>query len=150
MTTNDFEKIIQRYEDVSFRVNRRMNVLLRECIDEDLTLDQFTALRYIGLRGAVTSSEIADSFCIGKSSVTAIINRLVEKQYVTRTNDPDDRRVTYLSLTEQGEVIKDALQDRIHRLIASFLIHFKGEEAENFLATYEKLADVVERMEGSD
>lgn len=150
MVSDELEHIIQRYENVSFRVNRRLNVLLRECIDEDLTLDQFTALRYIGMRGSVTSSEIAEVFCIGKSSVTAIVNRLVEKQYVQRIGDPDDRRVTYLSLTEQGMPVRDELQKRIHRLIASFMVHFTNEEAERFLTTFEKLADVIESTEGRE
>ena len=148
MVPDDLEGVIRRYEAVSFRVNRRMNALIKECIDEDLTLDQYSALRYIGSRGTVTSTEIAEAFGIVKSAVTAITNRLIKKGYLVRRSGTADRRLTLWSLSGEGRRLMEEHQRRIHRLIASFLTHFSGEEAERFLRTYEKLADVIERTEG--
>lgn len=148
MEQYDLERMIQRFETSHFRVERRLHALFKQCIGEALTLDQFMVLRYIGKRGSVTSTEIAEWFCVGKSSVTSLMNRLVVRQYVMRTQDPTDRRILYLSLTEKGMEMKDKLDAKIKELIASFLIHFTQEEAETFLTSLEKLSNLIERTEG--
>lgn len=141
----DLERVIQRYETVHFRVERRLHVLLRQCVEDDLTVEQSMVLRYIGRHDKVTSTEISEVFCIGKSAVTSLTNRLVEKKYVQRIPDPDDRRIVYLSLTEQGHHMREKLNENMVQMLSSFLCHFSQEEAEVFLKIYEKLADVIER-----
>jgi len=143
MDKAQLSSIIARYEEASFTVTRRINAAIRERMSEDLTLDQYAVMRYMHKRDRCTSSELADSFCVGKSSVTAIINRLFDKNLIERLPDEKDRRVTYLRLTEAGLRLSEEMEDRIRELLSGYLQHFEKDEALRFIDTYEKLARVL-------
>jgi len=140
--------IIQRYEEVSFIVNRRINALIRKSMADELTLDQYSTLRYIRRNGSCTSSELSDIFCVGKSSITAIITRLFDKQLIARMPDEKDRRVTYLALTDEGKRLTDEAEERIQETLGRIMNHFDKQEAIQFIDTFEKLAVVLTEQEG--
>jgi len=143
MNNAQLSSIIQRYEEASFIVTRRINAAIRERMSDDLTLDQYAVIRYMRKRERCTSSELADTFCVGKSSVTAIIGRLFDKNLIERLPDEKDRRVTYLRLTDEGRRVSDEMEDRIRELLTKYLQHFDKEEALQFIETYEKLGRVL-------
>lgn len=144
MDADVLKQLIRRYEDASFMVNRRLGAMIREAMSGELTADQYSVMRFIQDRGRCTSSELSDLFCVGKSSITAIITRLFDKKLIRRIPDEKDRRVTYLSLTEEGEALTNRIGQLIHELLSKYLQHFDAGEAEAFIRTYEKLARVLE------
>jgi DNA-binding MarR family transcriptional regulator len=144
MDAGMLKQLIRRYENASFMVERRFNAMLRETMSGELTADQYSVMRFIQDRGRCTSSELSDLFCVGKSSITAIITRLSDKKLIRRIPDEKDRRVTYLSLTEEGEALTNRIGQMIHELLSKYLQHFDASEAEAFIRTYEKLARMLE------
>ncbi|MEY9094644.1 MarR family winged helix-turn-helix transcriptional regulator [Paenibacillus sp. RC84] len=136
-------QIIDRYESTIFTVNRRLNAMIKDRMPEELTQEQYATLRYLQRRGQCTSSELAEIFCVGKSSITAIITRLVDKELITRLPDDKDRRVTYLALTDKGTAAVNEMRLRIQELLAGVIKHFDGQEAIAFIETFEKLANVL-------
>ncbi len=136
-------EIIVRYETAMFSVNRKLNALIRSIMPEELTADQFSTLRYIRSKGRATSSELADIFCVGRSSITAIITRLTAKDLIVRRPDEKDRRVTYLELSDEGVRLTDEMEAKIKQLFTTYLVHFDSEEAMQFIYTFEKLAKVL-------
>ncbi|MGM0883515.1 MAG: MarR family winged helix-turn-helix transcriptional regulator [Bacillota bacterium] len=133
-------QIIERYEQANFVVNRRLNAMFREQMPEGLTVDQFAVLRYLCTRERCTSSELADIFCVGKSSITAIVTRLTDKKLIKRLPDDKDRRVIYLALTDEGVKMCEIMLERLQPMLANYLKHFDEQEALNFIETFEKLA----------
>ena len=148
MEKSQLASLIERYEEASFIVTRRVNAAIRERMSEDLTLDQYAVIRYMRKRDRCTSTEIADTFCVGKSSVTAIINRLHDKGLIDRFPDDRDRRVTLLRLTDEGRRLADEMEDRIQELLSGYLQHFDAKEAFTFIESYEKLAHLLMGPEG--
>ncbi len=69
-----------------------------------LTSIQLFALRAIA-EGNNATGKIAQILHCDASNVTGIIDRLTALNLVTRKEDPRDRRVKTLQLTEQGEVM---------------------------------------------
>jgi len=134
------KQLIDRYEAANFLVNRRLNAMIRELMPDDLTVDQFSTLRYLRSREKSTSSELADIFCVGKSSITAIITRLFDKNLIQRFPDEKDRRVIYLALTEEGNQVCDLMEEKIQVLLAKYINRFEEQEANYFIETFEKLA----------
>ena len=134
------QEIINRYESAYFLVNRRLNALIRERMPEGLTIDQFSTLRYLRTKEKCTSSELADIFCVGRSSITAIITRLFDKQLIQRIPDEKDRRVTYLTLTDEGQRLCDKMATEIQEMLAKYLTQFDEHEARSFIETFERLA----------
>lgn len=149
MNENMLPQIISRYEEAWFVVNRRLNALLRELVPGELTLDQVFVLRYLSTRGPSTSSELSDSFCVGKSSITAIMTRLFDKHLIKRVPDEKDRRVTFLQLTEEGARAAAEMDEKIRELLSGYIAQFEEREAETFISTFEKLARVLMSSEGS-
>jgi len=147
MGPEQISRYIDRFEAVTFVVSRRLNALIRECIDDDLTLDQFLALRYIHNRGSCTASEMAETFCVNRSAITAITTRLADKRYMERVPDRRDRRVYSLRLTERGRDVYLSAAVRIHEQLAALIRQFPVEEIEQFLDSYERLADMIKREE---
>lgn len=141
-------ELIRRYEQAYFVVEKRLHVLFKEIMPEELTVDQFVTLRFIRNRGRVTSSELAENFFVGRSSITAIINRMVDKRLIERHPDQSDRRVIYLSLTESGENLAAQLEIKMRDLLAKYLQQFQADEASSFIHTYEKLAKVLMQEPG--
>ncbi|CAM3704799.1 MarR family transcriptional regulator [Cohnella lubricantis] len=135
---------IERYKSAMFAINRRMNLLMRELVPEDLTVDQYLIMSSILSQGQCTHSELADIFCVGKSSITAIISRLFDKNLIRRIPDEKDRRVVYLALTEEGERVAREADAALESLLAGYWGHFGEEEIDQFMRTYEKLASVLQ------
>ncbi|MBD3920853.1 MarR family transcriptional regulator [Paenibacillus sp. PR3] len=140
MDKEQLSKLIDRYLASSFTVNRRLSAITRDLLPDELTLDQSAALRYLRDNGCTTSSELAEIFCVGKSSITAIITRLSDKSLIERVPDEKDRRVTYLKATPEGERLTRQFDSKLEEMLCEYLSHFTDQEAFGFIELYEKLA----------
>jgi DNA-binding MarR family transcriptional regulator len=81
-------------------------------------------LRCLGLFGEeryLTAKGIAQKMNVVKSRVSKIIDGLIKKQYIQRIKDPEDSRVSLLSLTPAGQKklneINSFLEDLHHQLL---------------------------------
>lgn len=140
----DYKKLkewIYRYERANFVVERRMHAKLRGLMPEELTVDQFKTLRYLRHNENGTASELSEYFCVGKSSVTAIITRLSDKGLIRRAQDEKDRRVIKLVLTDEGKRLCDEMEGQVQSLLAGIIEHFDLNEVVAFIETFEKLAE---------
>jgi DNA-binding MarR family transcriptional regulator len=138
------QELINRYIAVSFKVTKKAESLIKEQIGDDLTTDQHYILRYIYQSKECTSSELADVFEVNKSAITAIVNRMVDREWIERTRDENDRRVIYLTLSKKGINLFEKTEERIHCLVESIINQFNREEIQNFIQIYEKLAGILE------
>lgn len=65
-------------------------------------LSQCQALVEIGRREALTVNGLAEILMLDKSTTSRIIQYLVDQGWVTRTENPDDRRILEVTLTPEG------------------------------------------------
>ena len=65
------------------------------------------------------------------------------KGLIKRTRDKKDRRIVYLTLTEEGKEIYRKTEERIRQVVETLIRQFDLEEIQQFLATYEKLNKVL-------
>lgn len=143
MEEKQIETLINRYLSVSFSVTKKVENLIKESIGDFITYDQHYTLRYIHLGGTCTSTELADAFEVKKSAITAIINRLTEKELIKRTRDEKDRRVIYLTLTDKGSICYTKTEKKIKKVVESFITSFDESEIVTFIEMYEKLNTVL-------
>jgi len=141
----DIHYLSDRYEELTFLVHKRGEFLTNQEISDELTYDQHFTMRYIMKNDLCTSTDLAKNFYVKKSAITAIINRLVEKDFVRRDRDTKDRRVVYLKLTEKGIRFYEECHKKIHDVVARLISHFTEEEIDAFMNTYEKVAKVLEK-----
>jgi DNA-binding MarR family transcriptional regulator len=88
--------------DAIGRLGRRMRA---ERAATDLSLGQWAALRTLDSHGPMTPSELAAHEKVQPPSVTKILARLEQLDYVSRTPDPLDRRQVVLAATPAGRAL---------------------------------------------
>ncbi len=75
----------------------------------------------------LSASEITDLLHITSSGGTHLFNPLEKAGYITRMQDPRDRRISLIGLTEKGIETTNALLAEIHEQFTG-LIDYLGEE----------------------
>lgn len=140
---SNYHAAIDRYISAHFVVNKGISAWITEITPPTLTNEQYQILGVLHERKCCTSTELAEIFMVGKSSITAIITRLVEHGYVERASNTQDRRQIYLSLTEIGEEIFKGSEAKLCDMISNILVHFSADEIESFVSKYEKLAQLI-------
>jgi DNA-binding MarR family transcriptional regulator len=78
-------------------------------LDYDLTLQQLRVFAFVLARGQTPITRVAGALSIKPNVATGIIQRLVERGLVERSEDPDDRRVRLLKVTDRGFELIDEL-----------------------------------------
>jgi DNA-binding MarR family transcriptional regulator len=63
--------------------------------------------------------ELATLLHCDKTNITGLVDRLQRRGLVTRQPDPDDRRVTRVHLTSQGEAVTGRFQQAIHTTVTA-------------------------------
>lgn len=59
----------------------------------------------------LTMKELAEKINRTKPTVTVLVDKLAECGYVTKEKSPDDNRVTFIRLTEDGRALKPTLDE---------------------------------------
>ena len=143
MDKDQVTQLIHRYTKVSFIVNRLAESMIKDQLADALTNGQFYMLRYIQQQGTCTSSNLAEAFFVNKSAITAVISRLKDKGLINRVRNEDDRRVVYLTLSENGKNLFTETEMKIQLLLEKFISEFNEDEISAFITTYEKLSSIL-------
>jgi DNA-binding MarR family transcriptional regulator len=72
----------------------------------DITFEMLQVLRFLWEKDGVNQQEIADATIKDKASLTYLIDNLVRRNLVQRTEDSHDRRNKIITLTPQGQELK--------------------------------------------
>ncbi len=81
----------------------------------------------------VPMKEIAERIGRDKSTVTALVNKLVRAGYVVKEGDPDDARITYLCLTAKGRSLEKDFEEISDGLISTAFLGFSQPEREELV-----------------
>lgn len=79
----------------------------------DITIDQWLVLKAVHEQPEWTQHQIAQTVFKDVASVTRMIELLVQKHYLTRILNPDDRRRFALILTDIARQLLEAMQPAI-------------------------------------
>lgn len=115
------------------------NKFNRELEKEDLTVSQFATIKDIemnsfkdGKEVGVTAVEIAERLDMDKPTISGIINRLVDKQFVEKLANPHDKRSFILKLTSESKEKLPNLEKINDAVIAEAMEGLTDEEIETF------------------
>jgi DNA-binding MarR family transcriptional regulator len=86
----------------------------------DITVEQFHILRRIH-KGWDSVSKLAEVKHISRSAISRSVDVMVNKDLVTRTHNPQDRRYIHLALTEEGNTLLEAIFSKNRDWMASKL-----------------------------
>jgi len=95
----------------------------------NLGIGQLKTLFFISNRGATTTGKLATALKVTPTNITGIIDRLLEKNLITRTGDPDDRRVLVLRTTPKGDELVAELRQKRRERMSELFNRLNEEEA---------------------
>jgi DNA-binding MarR family transcriptional regulator len=99
----------------------------------------------LGARGPMMMSELADAAVLSVSTVTGVIDGLVEKKIVQRERSEEDRRIVKVQLTSEGEkIFEQALEVRL-RMVRGMLGALNREEQEQFVNLFKKIGERIDK-----
>jgi len=81
-----------------------MNAWIKEC---DLSFASFAVATALEQVGTLRPIDIVERLSMRHSSITAMIDGLVEHGYASRHEPPNDRRIKEIALTEKGQKMLD-------------------------------------------
>ncbi|WP_326640120.1 MarR family transcriptional regulator [Streptosporangium sp. NBC_01755] len=73
--------------------------------DSNLTMRQLKVVMILSGQDSASGQELAGHLGVGLGTVTGIVDRLVAHGFVTRREDPHDRRVRRVELTPAGHAL---------------------------------------------
>jgi len=71
-------------------------------VSKEVTSTQFAVLTAIAASPYIDQNSLSRQVSLDTSTIGDVVNRLLERGYVVRSRDPDDRRRNLLTLTEEG------------------------------------------------
>jgi DNA-binding MarR family transcriptional regulator len=86
-----------------------------EAIAKAHDLTPMQAKVVLQLREPAPMRSLSDNFCCDPSNITGIVDRLEERGLLTRTEDPEDRRVKTLQPTAAGRRLREAFEASLFR-----------------------------------
>ena len=73
----------------------------------DLTYTQYITMLVLWERGRQSVKELGDALFLDSGTLTPVLKKLEGKGYVKRERNPQDERILYVSLTRQGEMLRN-------------------------------------------
>jgi DNA-binding MarR family transcriptional regulator len=100
-------------ELVSSFMHNSMHDAIRFSKEKGWSMTQLHTLMIIHKRGGRIISDIGDELGISNAAASQLLDRMVQEQLVARKEDPADRRVKQISLTDKGHhMVKESLSAR--------------------------------------
>lgn len=103
------------------RLNLMFKGFIRQKFKEnnvDLTSEMMQVLLQLWKKDGINQQEIANATVKDKASLTYLIDNLVRRGLVARTEDENDRRNKLIFLTEEGHKLKKTVEPWIEEMYA--------------------------------
>lgn len=103
--------------------------------DEDMSVAHLAAIALVDQRGTLRVSELAESLQLSVSTASRLVDALVDRGLLSRSEDPDDRRVRLVRLAPDGKTFMDrASADRVALIQDTIVRHVPTSAAKVVLA----------------
>ncbi len=131
MNNKELKKLLM---DIPTKICRNLNNEFVKSIIKNLEVDfshqHFAVLKLLEENQHLYITEFVDMLSITKPQMTALIEKLIKMGYVNRTNDHNDRRKIYITLTEKGSLITSKINKAVDNHIDTFLFQLSQNELE--------------------
>lgn len=132
-------KTIRKFREVLRRFEREIFVQNNESCCNGVTLSQCHTLLEINSKNKESVTELAKNLGLDKSTISRTIDGLVNKGLVNRFIPEENRRMTTVELTQEGEDICNSINCNNDKYIADTLSVLTEQEREDFISSFEKI-----------
>jgi MarR family transcriptional regulator, transcriptional regulator for hemolysin len=118
-------------------------LLWQRASELDLTYAQSQVLFHVADNAGCHMGDVAKAFGVTLPAITHIVDRLEEKQFLSRADDPADRRVYVLELTRAGRALVQELHGLQMRGVEAVLRRMSAEDRQRVIRGLEALVDAA-------
>ncbi|GIO32975.1 MULTISPECIES: MarR family winged helix-turn-helix transcriptional regulator [Paenibacillus] len=119
--------------------------------DDDITPEQWTVLKRLGVEDGVTQKELAFVTDKDQATLTKILDLLERKQLVRRDKNKEDRRSFLIYITDEGRELRERLFLQVNRLFGEEVVKGIPEgDLRTFVSTLAKIQHNVEAAKGTE
>jgi DNA-binding MarR family transcriptional regulator len=115
---------------------------------EDLSMPRMTALMMLSRRGTASISDISKHLNLSLGATSHLVDKLVESGFVTRAEDPEDRRQKHVALTERGRAFAQEVRRVRVEEVTRRLEHLPAPLLASSLATLDELLACLRSADG--
>ncbi len=112
----------------------------------DLTAAQAYALLTLQETGEITMNELASEMRLHSTTMTRMIDNLIEKGLVERRQDPDDRRVVRVGLSQPGDSTALRLKRTKREFLETAFSGLSDIERSALLSALQRLESIAEAL----
>lgn len=125
---------------------------LADCMEKrlnyyNITRTQWIALYYINNNYMITQKQLADKMSLKEPSIVRLLNKMETFGWIKRSNSKTDRRIKFLSLTENGQKIQTEMLDIVEKFKNDVLSGISTEELEIFKSALNKMVTNIKNDE---
>ena len=122
----------------------------KEVLELDVTMPQLKILLMLFINGSVRMSAIASDLGVTLATATGLVDRIVERGFVIRENNPDDRRVVMCRLSPSGHQTVSRIWYSVRKRMGNILksldqdnLSLLNRALENMLANADQIAQTL-------
>ncbi|WP_164522133.1 MarR family transcriptional regulator [Halocella sp. SP3-1] len=105
-----------------------------------MNIKELFTIQILGIKNdSATMSELADVFSIPATTMTSIVDRLVNKEYLTRFRSKKDRRIVKVSLSPKGREIYEQQYNLLLESKMTVLKILSKKEQQDLISLMEKV-----------
>ncbi len=90
-------------------------------------------------------SELALRLKVSSPAISRMVGMMEEKGYIGRGMDKEDRRNTYIYLTEKGRAAKKESETALCRLMERVTLRMGEDDMQQLIMLWNRLADIMEQ-----
>lgn len=102
-------------------------------------------IEILGKGGSLIMTDVAERALLSVSTVTSIMDSLVEKNLVRRERSEQDRRVVWVELTREGRKVYQELLEFHLRIVRGMLNALNRDEQDTLIGLFRKIVDRIEK-----
>ena len=141
-----FVQVWNKFEDAIAREISTRRSLRQPASDSRFATNNDLLFRVgatLGRAPSLSMGELSDALSVPLSTATRVVNTLVERGYVHRFNDPDDRRVVRVTFTPKGRKLYRFIESRISERVRKITTYLTKEEMATLTNLLSKVALAV-------
>ncbi|MFC0216491.1 MarR family winged helix-turn-helix transcriptional regulator [Paenibacillus chartarius] len=100
---------------------------------------EFGVLEFLYHKGAHPLQQIGEKILISSGNITYVVDKLESKGLIVRRSSPEDRRVIFAEVTDEGRKLMDAVFPRHQQALEEACSALTEEERQQAIALLKKL-----------
>lgn len=122
-------------------------IIKEDAATHGLHVTEFSVLELLHHQGRQPIQKVARHVLITSGSTTYVLDKLVKRQLITRTTCSDDRRITYVELTEEGQTLMSSAFPAHLEHMQELFVGIEEDELKTWIELTRKLGKAARKGE---